>query len=321
MTNSVSIFIQAFNMPMFFFLSGIVFNEKKYSCFGSFVKGRFNQLVIPYFFFYLLTWLLWLTIERSFRSFDMDWWEPLIGMVYASQWHGFMDHNGILWFLPCLFVVEVLFFFVQRIKPKYLQYIVVLSLLMIGMSVKDNLPWCLNTACVALQFYFCGHEMKELLFYPVHSCDINKNKGDCSRVLLLVIFAALFFAIEGFTKNSALMIGRKYGNPIVYEVAAFSGILMMVYFGKVLSPSNELLTPALNWVLFLGKNTLLIFALHSFFLRILRYVFEHLTHISSYDTNIFWAVLMDLIVVALLCPLVPLYSHCREKFLSKFYLK
>lgn len=51
--------------------------------------------------------MYWLVVERNFRSVDLEWWQPLLGLLYSSpQWNGFMSHNAVLWFLPCLFVVE-----------------------------------------------------------------------------------------------------------------------------------------------------------------------------------------------------------------------
>lgn len=88
------VYVYGFHMPLFFFLSGLVCNEKKYN-WKSFLKSRFNTLIIPYIVFYLLTWLYWLFIERSVRPIDLSWWQPLVGMVYGAQWHGLMDHNGI----------------------------------------------------------------------------------------------------------------------------------------------------------------------------------------------------------------------------------
>ena len=112
LTNEIShVYIYGFHMPLSFFLSGIVFDDSKYS-FNSFIKSRINSIVIPYLFFYLITYLYWLVIESSYRSFTLKWWEPLIGMLYGSQYMGYMDHNGILWFLPCLFVVELLSFLI-----------------------------------------------------------------------------------------------------------------------------------------------------------------------------------------------------------------
>lgn len=88
-------------MPLFFFLSGLVLNRSKYT-FKNFLKNRFSTLILPYIFFYLLTYIYWLLIENHFRSFDMTWYKPLLGMIYGGQYNGLMDHNGILWFLPCL---------------------------------------------------------------------------------------------------------------------------------------------------------------------------------------------------------------------------
>ena len=317
--NDVTMFICAFNMPMFFFLSGIVFNEKKHTDFKRFIKGRFNQLIIPYIFFFLLTYFLWLVLERQFRSFDMDWWQPLIGMVYASQWHGYMDHNGILWFLPCLFVVEIMNFFVIRIKPHYMQFVIVLVLLIIGFCIKINLPWCLNTACVALPFYYLGKQLKYVLLFNDVGTK-SSSKKTLQEFGFLFLFGILFFAIEGIVRNSAFMINGQYGNPFIYEIVAVSGILMMVFIGKVLSPNNKLLLSSLNYVLYMGKNTLVIFALHAFFLRIARFVFERYLSISNYDTNIMWAIVIDTIVIIILCVLIPIYNRFRDNFLVRIYL-
>lgn len=49
-------YIFSFHMPLFFFISGFLFNFVKYT--GSatnFVKGRFRSLIVPYFAFAVLT--------------------------------------------------------------------------------------------------------------------------------------------------------------------------------------------------------------------------------------------------------------------------
>lgn len=66
-------YVYAFHMPLFFLLSGFVLNEKKYE-FKDFLKSRINGILIPYIFFYLLTWMYWLVVERNFRSVDLEWW-------------------------------------------------------------------------------------------------------------------------------------------------------------------------------------------------------------------------------------------------------
>lgn len=46
LTNNSWLIIYSFHMPLFFFLSGLVCNEKKYT-WETFLKSRFNSLVIP----------------------------------------------------------------------------------------------------------------------------------------------------------------------------------------------------------------------------------------------------------------------------------
>jgi len=161
-TDISRVYIYGFHMPLFFFLSGLVCNEKKYT-WGTCLKSRFNTLVIPYFTFYLLTWLYWLIVERSFRPLCMIWWQPLIGMVYGAQWHDFMAHNGILWFLPCLFVTEILFFALKKLHKVWIQLSAIIVLTGLGFLFKTNLPWCVNIASVALQFFFVGNLLRIVL--------------------------------------------------------------------------------------------------------------------------------------------------------------
>ena len=71
-----SVYIFGFHMPLFFFLSGVVFNYEKYTI-KSFSKSRFNGLIISYIFFYLITYVYWLFIERNVRQLDVTWWRTV----------------------------------------------------------------------------------------------------------------------------------------------------------------------------------------------------------------------------------------------------
>lgn len=46
--------INSFHMPLFFFLSGMVYNPYKYDKFKDFFKAKFKGLIIPYFFLCLI---------------------------------------------------------------------------------------------------------------------------------------------------------------------------------------------------------------------------------------------------------------------------
>ena len=52
-------YIWGFHMPLFFFVSGVLFERERYGNFISFVKRRFKSLVIPYFLFSLIGLIWW----------------------------------------------------------------------------------------------------------------------------------------------------------------------------------------------------------------------------------------------------------------------
>ena len=226
------VYIYGFHMPLFFFLSGLVCNEKKYT-WVTFLKSRFNTLVIPYIAFYLLTWLYWLFVERSFRPLGMEWWQSLIGMVYGAQWHEYMAHNGILWFLPCLFVTEVLFFAVKRLPKLWIQLLSVLVLASIGFLFKFNLPWCINIACVALQFFFIGNLLRNVLL----KTEETKRDKSMTIAFSLVAFTA-YILLSAHWLNHVNMATNEYGNIAVFELLAFIGICGFVGVCKCLNLSR-----------------------------------------------------------------------------------
>ena len=51
-------FVYAFHIPLFFFLSGMVFVQDKYPDFKSFVKRRIQTLIIPYIIYSFITWAI-----------------------------------------------------------------------------------------------------------------------------------------------------------------------------------------------------------------------------------------------------------------------
>lgn len=104
------IFIYAFHMPLFFLLSGFLFNRHRYDL-RTFIIRRSQKLLLPYAFFYLLTLLWWWLVECNFSPpvcSGITWWQRLIPLMWGSNINGWMSHNIVLWFLPALFSTEVL---------------------------------------------------------------------------------------------------------------------------------------------------------------------------------------------------------------------
>lgn len=224
-----SVYIFGFHMPLFFFLSGLVFNYEKYTL-KTFFKSRFNGLIIPYVFFYLITYLYWLVIERHVRPLDMTPLQPLLGLFYGTG--HYTAHNGILWFLPCLFVVESLFFLICKYcKKSVLIVALILIITLVGFSFEKMLPWSINVAMTSVQFFAVGFWLKGLFV---------KDSSNKNGLLIFIISGLLYFVIQGLTQNKIGLVSANYGNIFAFEGAAYWGILMICSM-CILLKNNDLL--------------------------------------------------------------------------------
>lgn len=105
-TSGLVSWIFSFHMPLFFIISGMLFHERQFL--DSF-KRKAVRLLVPYVFFGTVTLAYWALIERRLRGDDGSVPNALANIVLA---HAVVDNypqNAVLWFLPCLFVTEMLF--------------------------------------------------------------------------------------------------------------------------------------------------------------------------------------------------------------------
>ena len=73
-------YIWGFHIPIFFFISGWVCSIEKQANLLSYVKKCVNRILIPYIFFYLITFLYWVFIERNVRGFEYSVSSQFIGL-------------------------------------------------------------------------------------------------------------------------------------------------------------------------------------------------------------------------------------------------
>lgn len=156
--------LQAFRLPMYYFISGIFF--KLYNGYADFTRRKVNNILVPFVFFVILAFVYHL-LEYALRQatganpITMD-----LSLLVDPFTQRYWTITTPLWFLLSLFWVNVIFYALQRwVKPLWLllSLIAVLSVIGYSLGVKQiQLPLMLDTSLVALPYFVLGWGMKRL---------------------------------------------------------------------------------------------------------------------------------------------------------------
>ncbi len=217
----------AFHMPLFFIISGYFFSEEK--CRNN-LKGylyrKAKKLWVPYFVFALGSYFVWAVLKHD---------RPILEPLYNIFWY---NSEGIpiataVWFLPCLFFVEVMFCFCVRITKGSRSgcAVAVLLIAFAGFvlkslpEIRSSIPYSILPGMVCLPFFLVGHLLR--------SCDHLKKTMDefpsgCCVILLLVGIVPIFW-------NDAVNIRFvKTGNALLFYCnAIYTTLLLWILSRKI----------------------------------------------------------------------------------------
>lgn len=302
--------VYSFHVPLFFCLSGVFFHYgigiKEY------FQKRWHSTIIPFVFFYVLTFLYWVLIEREMRSaaggVDAQWWRPLLGLLTLSANNNLMPHNNPLWFVPTLITIEIISCCVTRLSKPYRYLVGVLFIPLSVFCAKFLLPFEVSNACYYLLFFLLGKEL----------CTIDANNLKKKSLWLLPLLITVFLLIVFF---GALI---PITEQVVYEVMRkyLIALFMIAFFVYVAIVSEQyvqrsrLLTSVFS---FLGANTLVVLFLHDPLKRAIIYVLSKAMRvtISQIREDFVYSVICTLLVFILLYPIIVLYNKRVRPLLNK----
>ncbi len=272
-------YIFSFHMPLFFFISGFLFDFGKYAeSVANFVKGRFRSLIVPYFSFALLTCLFYFLLDTGFQpgvtNIDFFGNSALYGVYSILYALGpLVSYNPPLWFLTCLFVTELLFYgFAKKFygEPgKLVLWLTAAGVLgyLYSVYMPFRLPWNADVALSAVVFYGAGNLFRKYSESEVESGagsssksnsrfgqDLSRSKKIFQGIFILLNLIYLGYLLEFPTADKVNMNVLKYGGFFSYYLLAFSGIFASVYLFKNIRSSKILE--------YYGRNSLIVLALH-----------------------------------------------------------
>ena len=262
-------FIYLFHMPAFFFIAGVTFGNGSCKPVKQFLVRKIERLVVPYFVFGIISAILYLAMSGGFNSImtvhstdayygnktGVAWWVPFVGLLHGGGMpagKGFIA-NSVLWFLPCLFMVEVVYFYLDRIVRNRgwqltIAVILFFSVYPLRWIMPYALPWGLHKLPYYLPFAIMGRWLPETWSATV------ENRFSWTAICTgMVLFAALVCGTV-FTPNANLS-NAALGWCILFSGLAVVGICCLFAFIHLLD---------WRWVRVCGSASLTIMLLHKF---------------------------------------------------------
>lgn len=300
---SVKAWIYSFHMPVFFFATGLVLNFTRTDISGG---GNLMTVACKYFKRLMLPFLLWGLIFTKFSI------QNLLLICYGSYRSiSKADSLTFLWFLPVMYVAVLLLYIINRTRDNIKRVWLVLSLSIVAFVIGVNMPrlgigypFSLNVALVALFFMTLGNIIRPYIDQIYNFLKAEKMRGVSMCLLLTLVFAGGSLTyLMSIPKIGYIHMGlARFGNPILFAITAICGILMLLFLCIMLEYVDSKISKGL---LFVGQNTLCIFAVQKPIIGCFRKLFE----IYPMDNGIVLLITTagTLVVSCFLCVLVNRY--------------
>lgn len=280
-----------FATASFFLLSGLTFyydgeaggiGWRRNGSPVSFLKKTAGRLLFPYAVWGLISIVIYMILGRvavsvlGLENDSVDLLHNLLGLLFGNSASGYFDWNRPLWFLPCLFIVEVIAYAVLRLteKNQMLQTsaAVVTAILSLGwlyflsLHESETFIWFFETetALAMLSFFMIGVLIRR--FY------INLSEKDTKpvvRVILalvgIICIAVIFYTVSkrgGADTRTDLYRGFGW-----YMMGAWLGIIMVLLVSLAMTRLK-----AFSFFSYIGKRTLPILVMHKFPILLFRMV-------------------------------------------------
>lgn len=296
--------IYSFHMPLFFLISGYLFNEKKWSSLGikKLIKYKLKAYIMPYFILCFINLILNMGIEFYIHKVP--------NIVYSSIRHCFyiiysysksthMPNCTPLWFLPCLFVCNIYMFLLLKIKKRYLYYILCCCIILFSNLLSYiniiQLPWHIDTALIGVIFMQIGLKAKKL----------NLFKTNAKIKPYTIILLSILGIISAKINTRIDMSSNNTGNIILFFISALSLSYVIIILCLQYIKDNKLIT-------YIGKNTYIFLGLNYYFNTLLTICWKHIPKLNKLSLN--W--ISTSLIIIVLC----IYTNFIWTIFKRFFV-
>ena len=241
-------FFRPIYLSFFFCASGYVFSLKKN--FKSFVVNKCRTLLMPLITLSIINFVS----SQVISVHEHDLKEDIIGTILQIR-----GKNDYMWFVACLFVAEIVFYYIVRfIKGNYKWIIYILGFLYSFVLSRLGLgpfTWHIQTIGVAVFFLGLGYEFK-------HNEEKLKPFFNAKCLLISGILYMMLMVFKLYVLNDWETVKvNNYGSNLFVWLSV--SLIANWFFTQVIVRIDRC-----RWLEFIGKNTLIYFAFQFKFQRI-----------------------------------------------------
>lgn len=247
-------YIYWFHMPIFFILSGFIFNPSKTNNMWRFSM----QTVIKYMIPFIIWWIITSILLGSFS---------LHRLLYAV-WGGRLL-GGVYWYINCLVLTVILFAWLLKIKQKKCQFLIMMLIYcaaimesnlinsyrtVSGLPVALCFPWNIDVVLLSIVYYAMG-------FYWNQLSDYIYRKNWHRIVFIVSIIVPLIYIVFNISGRYSFFIDMKNSDYKSFFLTILIPFCFFWLFSR-LSKYLEKIVILRNFLAYIGTISIIIMYTH-----------------------------------------------------------
>ncbi|QTE40252.1 acyltransferase family protein [Mucilaginibacter gossypii] len=315
----ITTFIYSFHMPLFFLISGYL--HKNSMSFKEAVKKDAQRLLIPYCYFYIITFVYWFIVvflrhrnEYHGSLLQEGIIKPFFGLLLGVGYDTSISRsiNDPLWFLIALFNIRIIYQCLLQITKNKIEYILLITVLLVGivMCIKYagyDLWFSLDSAVLALPFFISGVLLKS------SGIIVKLLKPKVVNFVLLLAFCLATFYLVRYNGRSDINAAIWGQNIFAFYIVGFSRTFMIIALSSLLSFIKGKL------ILFIALNTLILMSVQNVLISISSFLLKALKITQPIQLLLGQAVSVTVVVTLLALPAMYfidryfIFNRCKKR--------
>ena len=292
--NFIRTWLCSFHLSLFFIISGILIRHTNIDerSFKDAVIVRFKRLIIPYFYFEVLAILIWMLLNNKINLITFKWSIMDTILIYTKA--------GATWFLPCLFVSELVFIFlIKVIKNNKLRILIFMTIFII--------PFFIESKNHFIIVFFRNFTAIGFLAFGYYSYNFIMEKDIDARYVIFTILMTIGLSILNGVVD---LYSLKYNNPVIYTICSiFGSYLVILTFKKI---KHKKINKIFNYY---GTNSLIVMATQQV---ILSYFISRITGINAFNYNYLYGIVILIVIMIIEIPIIYIINNYLPFMLGNF---